>query len=81
MTPLIPGCNYHTKWQSDSRMRFVLAYSNEKHSWVFTRTNPKIFRTNTEDLIFIDSKYNIDKAKEMYEELGNQIKLIDRSEK
>jgi len=50
---LIPGCNYHTKWQSHPAMRFVLKEIKGTKAILFTRKTRKEFETNVEDLIFI----------------------------
>jgi len=65
MTTLIEGCNYHTKWQSDKCMRFVLAKVVGDWSILYTRTTKKLFWCRNADLIFITSDYNIEKGKEL----------------
>ena len=65
MTKLVEGCNYHTKWQSDKSMRFVLAKVVGEWSIVYTRKTRKLFWTKTDDLIFIKSDYNKQKAKDI----------------
>lgn len=62
MNPIIDGCNYHTTWQSNPAMRFVLHSHTKTKATLKTRSTSKFFNTNIEDLIFIDSKYNIRKA-------------------
>ena len=61
---IVEGCNYHTKWQSDPAMRFVLSHTNLEgdKAFITTRTTKKGFWTNTSDLIFIMSDHNIQKA-------------------
>ena len=59
---LIIGCNYHTKWQSEKSMRFVLVESKGDKARLQTRVSKKDFWTNVSDLIFINTKYNKDKA-------------------
>ena len=63
---LIIGCNYHTTWQSDKRMRFVLKKVNGDKALLTTRITKKEFWTNVSDLIFIETNYNINKAVEIY---------------
>lgn len=62
---IVIGCNYHTKWQSNTRMRFVLKEVNGDKARLVTRNTNKDFWTNVSDLIFIMSKHNIDKAKQL----------------
>ena len=59
---LVIGCNYHTTWQRDPGMRFVLDDVEGTVAKLRTRSTRKIFSTNVEDLIFIDSVYNRQKA-------------------
>jgi hypothetical protein len=61
-TPLIIGCNYHTKWQSHKAMRFVLKEIKGDKARLVTRTTNKSFWTNVSDLIFIGTKHNKSKA-------------------
>jgi len=73
----VPGCNYHTTWQKESGMRFVLA----KLDWsrgmaqLRTRVSGRLFWTKIDDLIFIQSAYNIKKAN-MLEHL-HRVKIKD----
>jgi hypothetical protein len=60
---IVIGCNYHTKWQKDKGMRFVLKEINGDKARLITRKTNRDFWTNVSDLIFIMTKYNIDKAK------------------
>jgi hypothetical protein len=60
---LVVGCNYHTKWQKNSRMRFVLVELSGNRARLQTRTTGRDFYTHIDDLIFIDTDYNIAKAK------------------
>jgi hypothetical protein len=62
---LIIGCNYHTTWQSKPGMRFVLVElsSDGLQAKLVTRNTHRSFWTKSEDLIFIMSKFNIEKAK------------------
>lgn len=59
---IVPGCNYHTTWQSDKCMRFVLDRVEGSKAHLRTRTTGKNFTTNVSDLIFIESKHNKRKA-------------------
>ena len=61
-TIIVIGCNYHTKWQSNKGMRFVLVEINGNKARLQTRKTYKDFWTNIEDLVFIDSVYNQKKA-------------------
>jgi hypothetical protein len=62
---LVVGCNYHTTWQSCKSMRFVLTEIKGFKARLQTRTSRKDFWTNIDDLIFIESKYNKQKAREL----------------
>lgn len=62
---LIIGCNYHTKWQKNKAMRFVLKEVKGDRARLMTRTTNRDFWTDVSDLIFITSKHNIDKAKKL----------------
>ena len=59
---IIIGCNYHTKWQRNKAMRFVLKEVRGDKARLVTRTTGKNFWTNVSDLIFIETKYNLEKA-------------------
>jgi hypothetical protein len=59
---LVIGCNYHTTWQSDKRMRFVLIGTQGDMALLKTRTTGKRFWTRSSDLIFIQTRYNKNKA-------------------
>lgn len=61
--PLIEGCNYHTTWQSHCAMRFVLDTVSGDNVLLRTRTTAKIFNAKADDLIYIITKHNNDKAK------------------
>lgn len=63
--PIIVGCNYHTKWQLHKSMRFVLKEVKGNKARLITRRTRKDFWTNIDDLIFIQTKYNKNKAKEL----------------
>ncbi len=62
---LVIGCNYHTTWQSIKSMRFVLAEIKGDKARLKTRASKKDFWTNIDDLIFIETGYNKQKAKEL----------------
>ena len=62
---IIVGCNYHTTWQSDKAMRFVLSEIKGPRARLTTRNSQKDFWTNTKDLIFITTEHNINKAKKL----------------
>lgn len=62
---LVIGCNYHLSWQSHKAMRFVLVEIKGDKARLKTRTSKKDFWTNTKDLIFIDTNYNKNKAKNL----------------
>lgn len=62
---IVIGCNYHTKWQSNKSMRFVLKEVKGDKARLITRNTGRDFWTNVSDLIFITSGYNISKAKEL----------------
>jgi len=59
---IVVGCNYHTTWQSDPRMRFVLVEVKDNKAKLKTRRTRKEFWTDVKDLIFIKSNYNKNKA-------------------
>lgn len=61
---LIIGCNYHTTWQTYPNMRFVLTELKGDSARLQTRNTRKDFWTSTNDLIFIKSNHNKNKAKE-----------------
>ncbi len=64
---LIIGCNYHTTWQKNPGMRFVLTSISEDGmtATLETRKTNKKFKTKVTDLIFINTSYNIEKAKKL----------------
>jgi len=62
---LVIGCNYHTTWQSNKSMRFVLTEIKGTKARLQTRNSRKDFWTNVDDLIFIESGYNKQKAREL----------------
>ncbi len=59
---LVVGCNYHTTWQRNKSMRFVLAEVKGDKARLQTRNTGKDFWTNISDLIFIESEYNKKKS-------------------
>ncbi len=65
MTKLIPGCNYHTTWQSHPGMRFVLVSTDGESAILKTRVSDKLFTTKASDLIFIETEHNINKAERL----------------
>jgi hypothetical protein len=62
---IVIGCNYHTKWQNEKSMRFVLKEISKDFAKarLITRVTKRDFWTDTNDLIFIRSPHNIKKAK------------------
>lgn len=62
---LIIGCNYHTKWQSHRNMRFVLKEIKGDKARLVTRNTNKNFWTDINDLIFIETNYNKNKAEKL----------------
>ena len=59
------GCNYHTKWQKNKAMRFVLKEIKGDKARLVTRRSRADFWTNVSDLIFIETKYNKSKANKL----------------
>lgn len=66
-TKLIVGCNYHTTWQKNKSMRFVLVEIKGLRVRLQTRNTHKDFWTNTRDLIFIETRHNKQKADKLSE--------------
>jgi hypothetical protein len=64
---IVVGCNYHTTWQKHKAMRFVLVEVKGTKARLRTRTTYKDFWTDVEDLIFIDTRHNKEKAKKIIE--------------
>lgn len=62
---LIVGCNYHTTWQINKAMRFVLKEIQGDDVRLYTRHTQSDFWTNKDNLIFIMSKHNIKKAEKL----------------
>lgn len=63
---LVIGCNYHTKWQSNKAMRFVLSEIIDSENVILkTRTTNKTIKAKTADLIFIQTTYNKKKSKRL----------------
>lgn len=62
---LVIGCNYHTKWQSNKAMRFVLAEIKDDKARLYTRRTKRSFWTNVSDLIFIETDHNKSKAERL----------------
>lgn len=67
---IVIGCNYHTTWQSDKRMRFILVEVDGSRARLKTRVSKKNFWTNVDDLIFINTNHNKDKAKRLNQTKG-----------
>lgn len=65
MGEIVIGCNYHVTWQSHKAMRFVLKEIDGDRARLITRGSGKNFWTNVSDLIFIETKHNRSKAKEL----------------
>ena len=65
MEKIIIGCNYHTTWQSNKSMRFVLKEIKEDKARLITRNSKKDFWTKISDLIFINTDCNKQKAKKL----------------
>lgn len=76
--PMVIGCNYHTTWQSDKAMRFILVGVNKHEAILTTRSNRKEFKTNVEDLIFICTRHNISKAASLLQHQHNLLNSIIR---
>jgi hypothetical protein len=74
MTRIVIGCNYHTTWQSNKGMRFVLSAIKGEKALLKTRNTRRIFWTNVSDLIFIETSHNIQKANRIEKEMFNQNK-------
>ena len=70
ITKIVVGCNYHTTWQSNKGMRFVLAEVKGDKARLQTRNTGKDFWTNVSDLIFIESDYNKRKAESILNPLN-----------
>ncbi len=62
---IVVGCNYHTTWQSHRSMRFVLTEIKGSKAKLETRRTRKTFWTDVSDLIFISSKYNKQKRRDI----------------
>lgn len=58
LNPICIGCNYHTTWQSNKGMRFVLDKVEGTSCWLRTRTTGKRFTTFTKELKFIQTRHN-----------------------
>ncbi len=65
MTRLVKGCNYHWIKQSNKAMRFVLSGLRGDYALLTTRTTNKRFWVNVKEIIFIETKYNIEKANKL----------------
>lgn len=73
---IVVGCNYHIKWQKDRAMRFVLKEVQGCKARMITRVSKKDFWCDISDLIFIPTKHNKDKAKE----IQNKAAIEERDE-
>ena len=73
---IVIGCNYHTKWQSNKSMRFVLLEVNGDEALLGTRTTKKKFWTNVSDLVFIESQHNVNKSLRMNEDIQKKLTRI-----
>lgn len=62
---IVVGCNYHTTWQSDKAMRFILSEVRGNRVRLTTRISKTSFWTNKSDLIFIDTEHNREKAEKI----------------
>jgi hypothetical protein len=62
--PIVIGCNYHTQWQANKAMRFVLKDVKGNRARLITRRTKKDFWTDIKDLIYIDSQANRIKYKQ-----------------
>ena len=62
---IIIGCNYHTTWQSNHKMRFVLSEVEGDKVRLTTRVSRKSFWSGIEDLIFIETRHNKEKAEKL----------------
>jgi len=68
---IVVGCNYHTAWQSDKAMRFVLKEVRGDQARLGTRRTKTNFWTDVSSIIFIMSAHNIRKAKEIMSKSNN----------
>jgi hypothetical protein len=68
---IVIGCNYHTKWQSDRRMRFILKSVSGDQVVLTTRWGKKDIPAKVSDLIFIMSCHNKNKAHRILTEASN----------
>lgn len=62
---IVVGCNYHTTWQSKRGMRFILDNVIGKKGKLITRNTDASFWVNLNELIFIQSTHNYQKAKKL----------------
>ena len=76
--PIMVGCNYHTTWQSNKQMRFVLAEVNGNQVRLLTRTTRRSFWTSMDTLIFIDTATNIEKYFKLLDGVENSLKYVDK---
>lgn len=59
---IVIGCNYHTAWQTEKSMRFVLSKVKDGKARLLTRQTSKDFWCDINDLIFIRTHHNFNKA-------------------
>jgi hypothetical protein len=78
---LVLGCNYHTTWQKHKAMRFVLHAIDGRRATMRTRSTRSKFETNIDDLIFIKSEHNRDKAIRYCPDLRAELINIQLKEK
>lgn len=77
LNPICVGCNYHTTWQTNKDMRFVLNKVEGNSCWLRTRTTGKHFTTLTKELKFIQTKHNYAKY---LQKMSNGEQRTDSSE-
>ena len=71
--PIVVGCNYHTTWQSHKAMRFILEEIKGDKARLKTTKTYKDFWTSIEDLIFIKTDYNTNKAKKLVNNINLEL--------
>ena len=73
---LIIGCNYHTTWQSNKKMRFILKQVENDKAKLGTRTTKREFYTDVNSLLFILTDYNKQKALNIIETQKHKVVRI-----
>jgi len=63
--PIVIGCNYHTTWQDNKSMRFILTQVINNKCNLVTRTTRTDIWVDIDDLIFITTRHNISKGKKL----------------